>query len=237
MIFPKLSFEKIVQVEDKLRLDASMSFTTKGEEITDVKIRPSALDSFISVFDSNQENWFMDWAYSTDGEKTITVEVSTALDTVEKDFTLMVLSEEDDALLSSDQDLYPYEPTINKYLPMGKSSFKYAHRAAQSKILGYLDEQRIWRQDSSRYTKQDLIDIDDAEFKEQFRLWSVFQTLLIIFESSQVSANDVFQEKRLEYEKEMKVHRNRSSLRLDKDGDMKLDPLPRNIRTTRLIRR
>jgi hypothetical protein len=237
MIFPKLNYERIVQVEDKLRLDASMSFTTKGEEITGVRIKPSELDGFIDVFAPHSENWFMDWAYSDAGEKLITVEVSTEDDTIEKDFIIEVVSTEDDALLSSDQDLYPYEPTINKYLPIGKSSFIYAHRAAQTKILAYLDEQRIWKHDNSRYTKDDLIAIEDPEFKNQFKMWSLFQTLLIIFESSQVSVNDVFQEKRTEYEKEMRIHRNRASLRLDSDGDGVLDIQPRNIRTTRLLRR
>jgi hypothetical protein len=236
MIFPKLNYEKIIQVEDKLRLDASMSFTTKGELITGVRIKPSENDSFINVYDSNQENWYMDWAYSDDGEKLITVEVSTEDDTIEKDFIIDVLSKEDDALLSCDQDIYPYEPTINKYLPIGKSSFNYAHRASQSKIIAYLDEQRIWKSDNSRYTKEDLAAFEDPEFKNQFKMWSLFQTLLIIFESSQVSVNDVFQEKRQEYEKEMRIHRNRASLRLDADGDGIIDQ-PRNIRTTRLYRR
>jgi hypothetical protein len=237
MIFPKLNYEKEIQEGDKLRLNACQSFVNAGE-ITDVLIQPSTGDLPISIFgNGHPENWFLDWAYDSEGEITIKVKVVTDLDEKEKEFTINVVSSEDDALLSSDNDLYPYEPTLNKYLPLGKSSFIYAHRAARDKVLAYLDEQRIWKHDNSRYTKEDLRDISDPEFKHQFKLWSLFQTLLIIFESSQVSKDDIFQEKRMEYEKEMRIHRNRASLRLDSNGDGNLDLQPRNIRTTRLIRR
>jgi hypothetical protein len=237
MIFPKLTLEKVLQVGDKTRLNASQSFATQGENITGVFITPEDGEAEISVYSLDQEKWFLDWAYDTDGEKSVTVRILTSEGDKSKSYLLDVLSPEDDALLSSDSDLFPYEPTIYKYLPVGKNSFKYAHRAAQSKILAYLDEQRIWKNDGSRYSKMDLTRIEDSEFKEQFRMWSTFQTLLIIFESSQISVGDVFKEKRVEYEKEMRIHRNRASLRLDADDDGVIDQLPRNIRTTRLVRR
>jgi hypothetical protein len=147
-----------------------------------------------------------------------------------------VLDEDEDALLSSDNDLMPYEPDILNYLPKGKNSYIYVHRKAQERILAYLDEQRIWKSDNSVYTKQDLIDLG-ADIKDQFKQWSTFQSLLIIFESIQVSGGDIFQEKKLEYENLMRQARNRSSLRLDSDNDGVIDEVPYNIRSTRLIRR
>ena len=237
MIFPKLRYEKIIQENDKLRLDASQSFATASETIEDVLIKPEDTESFISVFNTDSKRWYLDWAYDEDELKVVTVRVVTDNGDKEREFSLEVISEENDALLSSDQDLFPYEPNIYRYLPQGKSSFIYAHRAAQSKILAYLDEQRIWKQNSKAYTKEDLVNVEDVEFKDQFKMWSTFQTLLIIFESAQVSTNDLFQQKRMEYEKEMRIHRNRASLRLDSNGDGKLDPIPRNIRTTTLVRR
>ena len=237
MIFPKLAYEQLVQVEDKTRLDASRSFATSSEVVEDVLIEPASGVGFISVFNADSKRWFLDWAYEDDGEKEITVRVVTDSDSKDRVFKINVISVENDALLSNDSDLFPYEPNIYRYLPSGKASFIYAHRAAQSKILAYLDEQRIWKNDNSRYTKEDLVTVEDAEFKNQFKMWSMFQTLLIIFESSQVSTGDVFQEKRQEYEREMRIHRNRSSLRLDSSGDGKLDVTPRNIRTTTLVRR
>ena len=115
----------------------------------------------------------------------------------------------------------------------------YAHRKAQDKIIAYLDEQRIWHDDGSRYTKQELalIAVTDSEILKQFNMWSTFETLLIIFESNQVSTNDVFQEKKSEYEAQRNSARSRSALRLDANKDGAIDPQPYDIRSLRMIRR
>lgn len=239
MLFPKLSFETVMQVDDKLRLDATRSFANDSENITDVLIEPEAGNGFISVYNAgNTSKWYLDWAYETDGFKDVSVKI--VADSGDKTKTYIaainVLDEDTDALLSTDNDLYPYEPDILNYLPRGKNSYIYAHRKAQERILAYLDEQRIWKADNSIYTKQDLVDLG-SDLKDQFKQWSTFQTLLIIFESVQVSNADIFQEKKLEYENLMRQARNRSSLRLDQDGDGVIDQVPYNIRSTRLIRR
>lgn len=239
MLFPKLTFETVMQIDDKLRLDASRSFANDSENITDVLIEPEAGNGFISVYNNgNTSKWYLDWAYETDGFKDVSVKI--VADSGDKTKTYMaainVLDEDTDALLSTDNDLYPYEPDILNYLPRGKNSYIYAHRKSQERILAYLDEQRIWKSDNSIYTKQDLIDLG-SELQDQFKQWSTFQTLLIIFESVQVSNADIFQEKKLEYENLMRQARNRSSLRLDQDGDGVIDEVPYNIRSTRLIRR
>jgi hypothetical protein len=237
MIFPSLSFENVLQVDDKTRLNASKSFVTAGETVTNVEIQPESGESFYSVYNSDDDKWFLDWAYETEGIKTITVRVTTDVSTKDKTYQTNVLTEDEDALLSDDSCLYPYEPEIHRILPKGKNSFKYAHRAAQDKIIAYLDEQRIYKNDNSRYTKHDLVTITDPEFKYQFKQWSTFQTLLIIFESNQIAVGDVFEEKRQQYENEMRQHRNRASLRLDQDGDGVIDELPYNIRSTMMVRR
>jgi hypothetical protein len=38
MIFPSLTFENTLQVDDKTRINASRSFVTQGETITNVEI-------------------------------------------------------------------------------------------------------------------------------------------------------------------------------------------------------
>lgn len=232
MRFPSLTIETVVQVEDKTRLSAVRSFANNGETITDVEIEPEAGEGFISVFGSGDEDkWYLDWAYETEGIKTVSITLTTDIGTKTKTYDINVLTEEEDCLFSSDNDLYPYEPNIHKYLPRGKNSFIYVHRAAQTKILAYLDEQRIWKDDRTRYTKDDIVD------KEEFKRWSLFQTLLIIFESIQVSNADVFEEKRQQYEIDMREARNRAALRLDADGDGEVDDPPYDLVTTRLIRR
>lgn len=230
MIFPSLNLETTLQVDDKTRFIAENSFAV-SEIISDVLIEAETGSGFVSIYNSgDSDKWHLDWAYDTDGIKNVTVRVITDLGTKDKVYDVNVLTEAVDALYSTDNDLYPYEPEISNYLPLGKNSFKYAHRAAQSKILAYLDEQRIWKNNTERFDKFDILD------KEEFSRWSLFQTLLIIFEGSQVSVGDLFQEKKEEYEKEMKTARSRGALRLDFDGDGNND-LPTTITSTRLVRR
>ena len=239
MLFPKLTFETVMQVDDKLRLDASRSFANDDENITDVLIEPESGSGFVSVYNNgNSQKWYLDWAYETDGFKDVSVQIVADSGTKTKIYSaaINVLDEDTDALLSNDNDLLPYEPDILNYLPKGKNSYIYAHRKSQERILAYLDEQRIWKDQGEIYTKQDLVDVG-ADIKDQFKQWSTFQTLLIIFESIQVSGGDIFQEKKAEYENLMRQARNRSSLRLDQNGDGVIDNVPYNIRSARLVRR
>ena len=237
MIFPSLQHENVVQLKDKTRFDANESFTTQDETITNVEIQPEDMAGFFSVYDSSDPNnmnemWFLDWAYETDGEKTVSVRVSTATGDKTETYTINAVTQADDKLFSNDGDLCGFEPMLKRYLPEGKNSFKYAHRAAQQKIIAYLDEQRIWKRDGAKFTKDDLINLDE------FKYWSIFQTLLIVFESSQLSRDDIFQEKREQYDQDMRNARNRGSLRLDFNGDGEQAEYEKNNNvTTRLIRR
>jgi hypothetical protein len=238
-LFPKITFETVLQVDEKARLDTSLSFATDDENITDILIEPFAGAGYISVFNGgNKSKWYLDWAYETDGFKDVSVRIEADSGNKTKSYMagINVLTEDEDALLSNDNDLLPYETDILNYLPKGKNSYIYAHRKSQERILAYLDEQRMWKSDNSVYTKQDLVTLG-SDIQDQFKQWSTFQTLLIIFESIQVSNNDIFQEKKQEYENLMRQARNRSSLRLDENNDGVIDEVPYNIRSTRLIRR
>lgn len=239
MIFPNLSLETVMQVEDKLRIDASRSFVTQGEVVTDVLIQPEGTDVFISVFTADQEDWYLDWAYTTDGIKSVVCRVETDITPAgrTRTYSITVLTVLEDTLFSGDNNLLPYEPDVLQYLPNGKNSYLYAHRKAQDLIIAYLDEQRIWKKDRTRITKQDIAAITDDEVRYQFEQWSAFQALLIIFESVQVSNDDIFQEKKANYEVLRDQARNRSALRLDLSGDDTLDEIPYDIRTMRMVRR
>lgn len=236
MRFPSLTLERTLQIDDKTRLNASLSFTS-GETITDIEIEPEVGEGYISVFNSDSDKWYLDWAYEVDGGKTASVRITTDIGTKTKSYDFDVLTIEDDSLFSDDNDLFPHEPDIVNFLPSGKNSWLFVHRKAQERILAYLDEQRIWHDDGTRYTKAEIATITDDEVRDQFRQWSVFQTLLIIFESLQVSVGDRFQEKKEEYMKLRDQSRNRASLRLDQDKDEVLDDYTISIRSTRLVRR
>lgn len=241
MIFPSLTLVTVIQVEDKIRLDASLSFISGGtsEVITDILIQPEASESFISVYSIDARKRYLDWAYTTDEMKTVTVKVITDLDVVGRTraYTINVLSAETDSLFSGDSELITLEPDILEYLPRGNNSYLYAHRKSQDLIIAHLDEQRIWKKDGERITKEDIASITDNEIREQFKQWSTFQTLLLIFESIKVSGDDIFQDKKIAYTQMRNTARSRSALRLDLDGDSKIDETPYDNRVMRLVRR
>ena len=238
MIFPNLSIETTLQVEDKTRIDASNSFVTNDGNITDVLIKPEATENFISVFNSNNKKWFLDWAYTTDGIKDVEIRVETDTPSDRtRTYQINVITKEDDSLFSGDSDIIGYEPDILNYLPKGKNSYLYAHRKAQDLIISYLDEQRIWNTDGSRVTKDQIASIADDEVREQFRQWSLFQTLHIIFQSIKVSGEDIFEDKKTYYKMLRDSARNRASLRLDLNKDGELDATAYDIRSWGLKRR
>ena len=110
----------------RLDLDAGFSFVTDDEVITDILIQPSSTDVFISVYNGGDtDKWSIDWAYETDGFKDVAVQI--VADSGNKTKTYMaginVLTEEIDALLSTDNDILPFEPKLYRYLPKGKNSF------------------------------------------------------------------------------------------------------------------
>lgn len=65
-IFPSIIAESDLQENDKTRIDASKSFVSKGSpEIVDISITPNVGGTSVSVFDSDSDNWFLDWSYSS----------------------------------------------------------------------------------------------------------------------------------------------------------------------------
>ena len=243
MIFPSLTLETVVQVEDKLRLNASNSFISgdSGESITDVLIQPEASEAFISVFNTDKDKWSLDWAYANSGLKAVLVRIETDVTPAgrTRSYQIDSLTAEEDILFSTDADLFPLEPRLMDRLPKGKNSFLYAARKAQDRIIAYLDEQRIWKANNSLYTKQDIALLATTEpiVAEQFNFWSTYETLLIIFESLEVSRDDIFQEKKEEYEKMRDRARNRGALRLDPNNSGKIDNIPYDIVTFPMRRR
>ena len=241
MIFPSMTLETIVQVDDKLRLDAADSFISGGgtEVVTDVLIQPEASESFISVYNSDSRKWLLDWSYATDGIKTIVVKVTSDIDHTgrTRSYSITCLTPEDDTLFSDDAGLISFVPDIKKYLKSGKNSYMYAHIKAQEIIIAYLDEQKIWKNDGTRISKQDIAAITDPDVVDQFKQWSTYQTLLIVFESIKVSGADIFETKKDYYKDLRNGARKRSALRLDLDGDNVTDTIPYDLRSLRLIRR
>lgn len=118
-----------------------------------------------------------------------------------------------DKLFSNDQELELEEPSIRKYVPEGKNSFKNVHRHCQTKILEYLDRQGFINIYGAKYEKEDCVNL------QEFREWSRYMALRLIFEGISNASDDVYAKKR-DYYSEMEVQaRQRAILRIDTDKD------------------
>lgn len=218
MLFPKLILESTLQVGDKTRLNARQSYVSKDEAaLTVVEIEPEAGAGFIDVFDASSKNWFLDYEYATDGAKVVTVRVDNGSTPVTSSFTINVLTEADDHLFSTDEDLVRLESDIMKYLPDGKSSYKNIHREAQLQILQYLYKIGIVDISGNKLTKNAIVDIEEVRF------WSKYVTHRIIFEDLSTSSGDFFQAKSERFGKEENEWRHASKVALDLNGDGTVD--------------
>jgi len=228
-IFPNLELEATVQENDKTRLDGTKTFVTSDEAaITLVEIEPVAANGFIDV----TANQYLDWAYSTDGTATVQIRVTTDGSPVTISKTIEVVTAVDDKLFSSDADLTGHEPDILKWVRNGRSSFLDAHRAAQDRIIGWLDEHRIHDTTGARLTKADVIDTEEVAD------WSKFLTLQLIFEGLSNAVDDLFSIKASRYAHRVEGVRNRAVLRLDRNNDGEASVGEReDMRSSRLVRR
>lgn len=214
MIFPHIESELIVQVNDKTRISAIKSFTSKDEsEITLVEIRPDGAESFIDVTGDKQSDWYLDWEYATDGDKTITVRITTDGSPVTETKTLTVISAADDKLFSRDSELTQHESNILKYVRPGRNTFLDFHRRAQTEILEWLDLKGYHDDDGNKLTKDSIVDVSEV------RYWATFATLRLIFNDLWNSQGDSFKAKAEMYTSKEDAARAKIKFRVDLDGN------------------
>lgn len=233
MIFPKLSLESIVQVNDKTRLDATMSFLV-NDSIQDIEIEPETGVGFISINNLDTTKLYLDWSYSTSGTKTISLKVtSTSLNVVTITKELDVITEEEDNLFSNDSQIFAIESELKKYIPPGKSSFNHVHREAQSRILNFFDRKRIWNTNGEPLTKTQV------NLQGELSRWSLYESLYIIYTDLFLSVGDKFAEKINQYKELRAAERDKAVIRIDKDNSGTIDPANefQDLKTFRLIKR
>jgi len=161
----------------------------------------------------------------------VTVRVTTdgAPVTFSKD--IEVITPEDDELFSSDQDILAYEPNILEWVKEGRNSFLDVHRESQIEIFKWLDNNGYHNTDGTPLDKSNVISI--SEFSD----WSKFMTIKIIFEGLSNATDDIFHEKALRYREREYTSRDRSIIRIDKDGDGDADQSEAiDLRSIRLIK-
>lgn len=223
MIFPLIETEPIVQVNDKTRLNCVKSYVSKDEAaITLVEIEPHSGHGFIPITGPapiNSKNWFLDWSYETAGTKNITLRITTDGAPVTFSKSLHVVTEAADKLWSSDADLITHEPDIMNWVRPGRSSFLDYHRMAQTRILEWLDNLKVWNKDGEKFTKDD---IELAIAYDDLKRISVYWALELIFGGLSNKTDDVFNEKMKQYRNSRReLCGDRSRIRADynKDGE------------------
>jgi hypothetical protein len=221
-IFPIIETESVIQVGDKVRIDASKSFTSKDEDpIHEVEIMPEAGGDWVSVYVANNPSaWFLDWSYAG-SSRTVTVSCRIRVDgamgpTQVVTKTISVVSAADDKLFSADSDLTALEPDVLKWVKSGRSSFLDVHRMAQSKIIEWMDEAGYRNEDGSKVSKNELLDLSEV------RPWSRDLTLSLIFFGISNQVDDVFSQKSKFYSSQAKDRADRAVLAWDfnKDGSV-----------------
>lgn len=240
MIFHKVTLEPVVQVDDMTRIDAGGSFVSSDEgDITTLRISPNnGVDWFdVTLVSSSMDKYFLDWAYDTAGTQTIQVEITTTLTAATiKSYTLEVLSVEDDCLFSDDNDLVRFEPEVLCYLRHGRSSFLDIHRCAQQIILDYLNLQIEIKDCENPCDVPRKLVAKDLFCKQEVKTWSVYQTLVLIYEGLSNQVDDIFDKKSIKYTGLMNAARNRAEITVDYDQDGKADKKER-LRSSQLTAR
>lgn len=209
-IFAVLQTDHVVQVGDKTRLDASSSFASPVAAITKFEIKPTAEGEFIEV--SPDQPW-LDWIYTEAGQLTPSVRVTTGdgetaatgLGMTE----ITVLTEEDDRLFSSDSDLKGVVPLIYRYLPDGRASFKYAHRASQEIILDRINR---------RVKSGAWLSAEAVANIEQVRQWSKYLTLASIYAAAQIAKDDFFFQEQARFANTASKYESDAYIELKLDG-------------------
>jgi len=225
MIFPVIECDDIVQVNDKFRILADKTYKTPDEAAwTKVEIEPETGIGFIDVTGDltkpkPEKNWFLDFQYDAAGAKTVTLRVTIGLNVVTETKQVVVLTEAADNLFSNDNLLKEIQEDVFRFLPEGRSSFKYKHRAAQNFILDWLWNNGYYKSIGNGiepYTKADVVDI------EYISDWATYVVLRMLYESNQSQGGDIFRQKASDFMNSEERAREKFILKIDTDGDGEL---------------
>ena len=210
-IFPYLSLEPVVQINDRTRLNAEGSFGSGGDVLA-LWIRPSDDEDYVDVTDDK----YLDWQYGASGTYEVSAIASGVSGSAEFTQNIQIVTAAQDNLFSNDADLKLHEPDIMKWTEDGRNSFLNIHRRAKKVFLEYLRTEGYTDIFGAPYTDAAVIDI------EEVKQWVTYAALRIIFEGISNSTDDVFHVKAKRYAEMEIKKRNAALLRIDTDGDGEL---------------
>lgn len=232
MIFPVISTDKVVQVNDKFSIDLRKTYASKiTDPITSVTVDVGEAGVPLIELGPNKSNWLFAYQYPTNGIKTIEVKVTTSdgaesdpvITVYESEISIAVLDADEDNLFSDDQDLKNIKTDILKWLGDGRTSFKYAHRQSQEQMIEWFKVNGYLKFSGDYFVKADFEDI------EEVRLWSTYLTLSMIMQDQSNTVGDVFSQWSNKYLSEAEYYRDKVIVKV---AGKSLD-----LRTKSLIRR
>lgn len=235
-IFPKLTLEKTVQVDDKTRLDATLSFTSNENAVTLVEIDPGDGTGFLDVTPApatKTSEYLLDWVYSTDGTFTVSARITTDGAPVTETMDIEIVTAANDKLFSDDQD---FDGIIElqerlKLVEKGRYSHLKYHRKAQEEILDEIDAAGIYNSDGTSITKDQIFVTNDVNN------WSTYLTLHLIYMDKSNTPGDHWEMKAMKFKKRGDFYKERSFLRIDfnKDDSVSLGEFE-PVRSSRMVR-
>lgn len=234
-MFAIMSFDKIVQVNEKVRFDLTKSFAPKGASAIS-KVEIDVGDSYVDITGSpvRSTNWIFDYVFATNGTKPIAVRLTDALLAEQVfNFEIIVRLASEEKLLSTDQDLIGLEQDIMKWLPDSRSSFNYLHRKALAEILDWLDQVRLYKKDNTKLTA------DDLQYSNDLQQLSANWAMSLLYFDLSNKTDDKFWEKHLSYKSKVESLKARGRIQADYNGNEQLDPeeTRQDFKSVGLIRR
>lgn len=229
MIFPKIKAEKIIQVGDKIRLDASKSFSSDEVAFTNVEIKTDSSGAYIPI--ASDGALYLDWVYETSGEKTVSVRINSN-DSLVATTTVNVISEAEDKLFSNDSDIEALEYDIEYYYKQGRNSHLDMHREAQKHIIEELGLRGVVDSEGNPITKANILET------EQLRTWSKYYTLFLIYNDHKKSSEDALAEKANHYFRmAQNASQDRQFIKIDADTNGTSEKVDSGISVVEVVRR
>ena len=230
-LFPELKTDPVIQINDRVRLDASLSFSNAGDTITQVEIEAeSGVSGYVDVTNADPTQWFLDWKYSGASRQ---IQANCRLNGTDIfSFDIQIFTAQDDYLFSEDKDILTIESELLKFLPQGRSSYLFQHRKARDLILDDFNIQGVSDSEGNALTKEDFVNLNEV------REWAAFKTLSIIYFDLSNSVDDVFARKAEMYKNRAFKSKDRAFVRVDRNNDGSIDQNTEgvNMQTRRLVR-
>ena len=230
--------DQVVQVGEKFRIGFTKSFLTPDEALPDqpVEVRADTSLPFIQLVNATDaQGRYLDWVYETAGTYTYEAKFTTPMTTQAKTGTVTVVNAADEKLFSQDADLISEEYDILNWLPQGRSTWNFVHRRAKARIMEELDKSRIYNRDGTKITDAQIL------YVSEFKNWSIYMTLAMIFQGISNNKEDVFIDKRRYYESKQLEYKEYAFnfLRLDLNKNGTDEPLEDyvDVRSTVALKR